>query len=308
MVVRNSLNKEEYKLLIESMGLSPIVSDLTDIVFQKYLKEKDNPYLIDNNKKTYVIVVDDKEYNKSFFNQLNVIINIVNEEDTVSKYLPKYSNWIEDTMIFDEIFIEIQVDYNSIDDIRELIAHELTHSFEDYNRKKKSNNSFGDVNYNYFSVFTPELNNIIEKFGKNDKLNKLVYFIYYLLEPEKKANVTQLYFELKKLKLNKEDIVNGNYKSLTFYKIYDNINKYSFGLLNSLNDNEIELLKEFVKESYFSNLYSESNDIFINRLYKFFKEKSERALNKMRKITYLYFDNLNENHKTSTIYKKIFNL
>jgi hypothetical protein len=294
------MNSERFRLLVESKGIPSGIITLTNIIYNKYINYPTNEIMKDkNNNERYSILVNKNELEYPFFDKLFIYINIVNNEQS-SYYGHTLSNWDEINKIYETININIFILKNNISDLKELISHELFHAYEDYKRKLNINKGFKDINQNNISIETDELQKIKSKFSNNDKLNKLSYFVYYMLNIEKRANISQLYFELKKYNLTKKDINSGIYKNLTFYAIYQTIKNDAEKLINSLNDDEINLFGEYIKNSAINNLYSVDKIAFKKRLIQYFKKESENTLKKMRKIMieYLEDENLMETKKS----------
>lgn len=278
-------------LLYESLGLPKVVYDLTELIYKQFLNYNEDLILQTSDRKVYVIKLNKKDYENSFFNELKLSVEITNNDiSDDSRYIPEINGWNDIEKIFNVVKIRIIVNIENKNNIKELIAHELLHAYDDYKTKLNTNIGFIDGNSNYFTINTPELNQIFNKFGDDRKLHFLAYYVYYLLEPEKRANVTQLYFELQKHKFTKEDITSEKYKTLTFYKNYLNINENAENIVNYLNENELSLFKEFIKNSYLVSLYSKSDDVFKRRIIKYFKEKSETTMRKMQKIMMQYLN------------------
>ena len=294
------MNSERYRLLNESKGIPSGIIELTKTIYNKFINYPSNEIIKDNNNnKRYSILIDKNEISYSFFDKLFIYINIVDVEQS-SYYKHTMSDWNDVDKIYEKIHINIYITKNKINDLEGLISHETFHAYEDYKRKLNSGKGFNDINQNNISIETDELQNIKNKFGNNEKLNKLSWFVYYMLNIEKRANVSQLYFELKKFNLTKKDINSGIFKNMTFYHTYETIKNESEGLINSLNDDELILFGEYIKNSAISNLYSTDKIAFKKRLIQYFKTESENTLKKMRKIMieYLEDENLMETKKS----------
>jgi hypothetical protein len=281
------MNSERYVLLNESKGIPNIIKMLTDVVYNKFMNYPEDQIIKDNN--LYSILINKNEFKYPFFEKLFVFINIVDNEQS-SYYKHTMSDWNDIDKIYKNIHANIYITKNNIDELKELISHELFHAYEDYKRKLNSDKGFKDIDQNNVSIETDELQKIKNKFGNNDKLNKLSYFVYYMLNIEKRANVSRLYFELKKNNLTKKDINSEIFKKLTFYIIYQNIKNESEGLINSLNDDELNLFGEYIQNSAINNLYSNDKIAFKKRLIQYFKTESENTLKKMRKIMIEYLE------------------
>jgi hypothetical protein len=300
-----------YILLNESKGIPLIVKDLTNNVIDNFLKNPEE-FLFEKQKDRdiYSIIISGNNVEKPFFSKLYVYITIFKDLNKDSYYKYDLSKWNENLKIFDKVMIEINITNDEIDELKDYLTHELIHAYEDYNRKLNTNKGFSDLEKNTFSLETPEQQTAKENFGNNDKLNLLYHYTYYLLHPERRANIGAVYFELKKYKLTKEDIDNGDYKKLFYYKLYQKINDGISNLVNSLNDEEIKLFGEYIKKSSIKNLYSDNVNLFKRRLIDYMKKRSEETLYKMRKITYEYLsdNNLMENNSFENERKKLLKL
>jgi len=284
------MNADRFIYLTEAKGIPNIIKLLTDKIYEKYINYPKNEIIYDNDEYRYSIKIDKNEIENSFFENLFLYIILTNNKSKSSYYKHNLSNWNDKYKIFDKIIIQIFLVKENLDDLKEIISHELHHAFEDYKRKLNTNKNFKDVDSNLISTETDELITISNKFKNNYKLNKLSAFIYYLLNIEKKANISRLYYELKKYNLTKKDINNNEYQKLFFYKIYKEINNSTESLINSLNKEELNLFKEYIKHTSINNLYSNDDNIFKKRIINYLKNNSEETLKKMRKIMIEYLE------------------
>jgi hypothetical protein len=292
---KSKLNSERYFYLEEAKGVPNILKIMSDNIYDKFINYPENEIEKINNNFRYKIEFNKNELEYSFFEKLIIYITISNDNDESSYYNYSKSNWIENKKIFEKIVINIFILKNNINDLSDIIMHELLHAYEDYQRSL-NNVGFNKMNPNKISIETDDLKKIKEKFGDNNKLNTLAYYVYYLLNIERNAYVSQIYSELKKYKLTKNDINREKYKELTFFKTYLVINNYSEQYVNSLNNDELKLFAEYIQHSAIKNLYSVNNNIFKKKLINYFKSESEKTMKKMYKVMveYLEDDNLME--------------
>jgi hypothetical protein len=290
-----NMDFDTFVLLTESKGIPQIVKNITDILISKFFKnsrkfllKKDLEYNI------YLLKFSHEDLNELFFHDLFVYLYVYDEftkKDSFYNY--NINEWNENFKMFNQVVIRIYINKNEINDLSRILAHELIHAYEDHCRIIKTNKGFLNINPDEFSLETVKQIEIKEKFGDNPKLNKLYYYTYYLLFPERRANIGAIYYELKEFELTKQDIDDGKYKDMLYYKIYLQIKENISNLMKSLTDEEAKLFGEYIKGSAFKKLHSNNLQLFKQRIIVNFKKYSEETMFKMRKLTYSY---LSDNH------------
>ena len=283
------MNLDEYVMLSESMGVPIEVYDLTNKLVKSFIKEKNKRNkIVDKDGINFSYIFNSSTIKDSFVDEIFLQVNI-SSKDFNSFYNYNLSNWDNINKKFKNLVIKISLSFENIKDFKEIISHELLHAFEDYKRRIGDNMGLTKLDGEYTSFQTKTLTDISINFTK--PLKYIEYFLYYLMSIEKRANVTQLYFELKKMDFNIEDIKSKRYKELSFYKIYNNIKDNGDLILNSLNDEELKLLNEHIsKIKPLKSIYSKDNNKMISNLKKYFKLESEKVLKKMNKVLLLYID------------------
>lgn len=270
-------------------------------------------YIVDNILNIYkkeTSIDSEKISNDLFFNKLNLYFDINNKNIIEGSYKIGFENdednikydldrWNNDNKKFN--FIEITVynfdDPNSewqVDDLAEILTHELTHAWDDYILRLEGTSSLR--NKKLSNDFNKELNNLREKilldsifnFDKNERdkykeyLNKdiplLKDVLYYLDKNEQNAYISQLNQVLKNKKFeNTKDLVNYlNNKSVTYYNY-----KVLFELFH--NDEYINKLIELgLKKSSINKLKKQSHEAWnkiVNHLYHILEDHKIKPLN-----------------------------
>ena len=283
------MNMNECIMLKESMGVPIEVYELTNKLVKSFIKEKNKRNsVVRGDVMEFSYVYDSSPIQNTFVDEIILFLN-VSSKDLNSYYDYKLSNWISKDKRFKKIFITISISFENLKDFKDIVSHELLHAFADYKRRIGDNMGLTKLDGEYISFQTKDLTNISKNFTK--PLKYIEYFLYYLMSIEKRANVTQLYFELEKMDFNIEDIKNKRYKELSFYKIYNNIRNNGDLILDGLNDDELKLLNEYIgKIKPLKSIYSKNNNKLIYNLKKYFKSESEKVLKKMNKVLSLYID------------------
>ncbi len=286
----------DMNLVLESMGMPEAVREITDIAYGKL---ENIEHKIKTGRKMFDIIISKNETRQAFFNKLLIIIDIVAEDEDISRYIPIINGWDDVNKTYNIVKIEIKTTKENSLDIKELIGHELLHAYTDYKQKLNTDKGFNERNPNYITFNTEELNKIRNKFNGNIVLNKLIYYIYYLMQIEVNANVLQLYYQLEKLKKNKNyktsaeelyAIKHGSFEDLDNYLIYSIINNNSEYYVNSLTKNELDLFGEYIKHTAINSLYSTDDKAFKKNVISFLMNKSTNVMKKMKKIVAEYIN------------------
>jgi len=272
-------------------------------------------YIIDNIKDIYkdkTSIDSSKIADNLFFDKLNLSFGFNKEEDSEinGEYKIGYKNdddneeydlekWNINDQKFN--FIDIII-YNfddpssewQVDDLAEMLTHELTHAWDDYILHKEGNSSLRNKKIsNNFNKELKEINDkllldSIFKFDKNERdlyisyLNKdmplLKKIIYYLEKTEQNAYISQINQVLKNKKFeNSKDLIKYlNDKCVTYYNY-----KTIFELFHD--DEYINKLIDLgLKKSSINKLKKKSHEAWnkiVNHLYHILEEHKEKLLN-----------------------------
>lgn len=210
-------------------------------------------------------------YPENFKNVENIFFNklIIYMSDKINSTYNPYTavyNEEDDKIEFVELIINVNGDDN---ELRRKIEHELTHAFEDYNRKQFFSKSLKEIlDENYI--------NALKKLSSNDVIeNQVARFIHYLNKQEINANMGAFEAALHNKNIKTYDEGVKLVKNTSIYKHYEDLakvledvieKKYSKDVINILCD-------EFRKYDEYKN---ETNNRIIksleNKLIKFFKK------------------------------------
>lgn len=228
-----------------------------------------------------------KHFENIFFEELIIIYNT-----TCNSYYDLSSKYNNDTKLFNQIKIYINNEENkTYNDILVSVVHELTHAWEDYNRRIKDDklslyNLTNTTNYkelishinsfNDFSDLCAKILYMFKGFEKNAYLSELSCV---LTDTDKKIN-------------NYKDALNIFYKTNTFQEYY---------IL-------YEAFKKFYNEHDFVNYYQKNvENITANKIFKKLNNQFIKVFNKISsivpKIFYNYCLNKEEQEKNNKLIK-----
>jgi len=308
-------------ILDEEIGIPDDFPILIKIINKIYLNYPKNEMLKNDNGNIEFILLINKDdilkhltdiglkdkIKKFFFNGLNIHIIKTNNNGT-SKYIANKVKWDSVNNILDIIYIKITLNIGD-DDFITSLNHELLHAYQDYQTRLKTNNQSLEYNQKHYSTSTPEQLEISKNFSKDSPLDICEKFIYFLLKNERGANVSELYHEMERQNITREKINNGEYKKLKEFQNYTTIYENSDKLINNLDLNELNILKRFIRETSISRLISENDEVFKKRLINYFKDSSQKTLNKFYRLMSKYLDDnekkQNEKYNTPSTLKII---
>lgn len=164
------------------------------------------------------------------------------------------------------------------------LMHELTHAYEDYNRRTNKNKSLSDkvLDNGYY------LNNSVGNYDNEKKY--ISYILYYLTDFEVNAHLSQLKGELQncdKYFVNIQQIVDFLRKT-DVYKRYSLIKTYIDFFSNISDEESQSIVLSWVSD--LSNLKFRTYKNFVNYINKKY-DKIERHMNRfIPKIAYEYLD------------------
>ena len=272
-------------------------------------------YIIDNIKDLYkqetnIKIDSSKISNNLFFDNINLYFTKNIKDVIEGEYKIGYKNdddneeydlkkWNINNQKFD--FIDIII-YNfddpssewQVDDLAEILTHELTHVWDDYILHKEGNSSLRNKKIsNNFNKELKEINDkllldSIFKFDKNERdlyktyLDKdmplLKKIIYYLEKTEQNAYISQLnqFLKNKKFEETKDLVKYLNDKCVTYYNY-----KTIFELFH--NEEYINKLIELgLKKSSINKLKKKSHEVWnkiVNHLYHILEDHKAKSLN-----------------------------
>ena len=273
------------KILNEAKGIPDIIKYLVPFVSDEIIEE------YNTGKKDFKLKLSqaDLGLNDLYFKYLNIDFKI---EDNPYGGAYNYTNsaWDNKKKIFNTVEINLSISKDMFNQLNSLLAHELLHSYEDF-KTRMSDKGFLNRTPNQL---TPDASNLLpieEKYQDHPKIQSLIQSIYYLMSVEKRANVASVYHDLENYNFTL-DSYNNNKTSLRMYYIYDNILNQAPKIVDSLNDYELDGIREYIQQSsiaYVGN-NKKDNNRFKNDFKKYLVDNSGYCLKKIDNIVNYYLD------------------
>lgn len=145
----------------------------------------DFDHSIDDKDFVYKLTKDElqKRYKNLFFKELDIYCN----SDCQTGYETKKSEFNNKTLQFDLIVIYINInDYHTEEDVTTCLMHEITHAWDDLNRKLNKTDDLLYINSHGYK-------DVIKKFNSKDFMEQFVANIIYSFSPiEKNAYISEL--------------------------------------------------------------------------------------------------------------------
>ena len=247
----------------ESLGIFNCCREIVDYVIsdlEKYIEEKN--VIIDSN--------DIKDLNNKYFKKLNIVFKEDKSNTIHGEYLTGYlddsndalenSRWDKENNIFNFINIVLyNCDILYINEVAEILTHELIHSWDDYILHSKSFSSLRNKTIDY-DEYKKSFDELKRNLYKNDNTIKNINFIdrllYYLNKFEMNAYIGQLSTELGN---NKYDDIKDVVKAIqnnSIYKTYKLIYTVAFIddgkwlVDNGATKSQVNKIKKLVKQAY----------------------------------------------------------
>lgn len=267
------------ELLFEKNGVYDGCYELS-----KYINDYIQKYYVKGDIEQFEFHKKDLNFPNIFFETL--IIDIDTTSDDGGEY--EDNEELNSEKLFDEVYINIYL--KNISDLTDILMHELTHAFNNWNMLKKKNRNY--LNMGESSLYD-KLN---PKLSKNEIDHKIKSIIYFTLGYEQNAFFAQIKAELQKYK---SKIKNPNdalsiLKQTSIYTVYERIYDY----INNEEFNDLKINNQIVKT--YNDLYETNYDF--DKIIKILKRKVTKSFNKLQSnIGKLCCENLN-----NSIYTKDF--
>lgn len=253
------------KKLFESYGLFENIEEVVDKIYYDVLLKNKTELIIDNN---WIH---------------NIEILYINDDNLILKAGYNF----RDSKLKNNKFNPLGLIVNNacIDDknIKSILAHELQHAYEDYNRRVNNKLSLYDVVYNF-------------QFPKNKpgtykgNKNKLSYILYFIRKVEQNGYISQLNKELKQNR-NKFVYIDDIYNFIKTTDTYDNYScciKWIDDIINVKNKQEQENILQYCEEL---SVYKFNT---FNQLTKFLITNKNKILKKFYNIVpKIIYNNIN---------------
>ena len=269
----------------ERFGLFYGCQEMTEIIIKKikyYWETKSNEY--PNGFGFEMLPKDFNDIDNVFFSVLRIYVtNAFN-----STYNPNVTVYNEDVHKLE--YVEIVINVNGDDnELQRKIEHELTHAFEDYNRKVFFSKSLREIlDENYIKAIKKMSN-------MNNKLEEIqsARFIHYLNKQEINANMGAFEAALHNKKFDKYEDGMKLIKATNIYKHYKDLAEVLELMIEKKLEKEViddicNCLRSY--DEYKNHTNSQIIKSLENRLRKFFKK-----FNKMiPKLVYDKLSNVND--------------
>jgi hypothetical protein len=287
-----------HKILTEAKGMVEGSDEIIDVIMNKIQQETQNGL---NEMQVKVTTQDFSNLQiQPFFEEILVLIDYKKEpkEGIKGVYSDKYNELTDDNSKLKAVVITFIMhgDYKQlIYQLQPLIAHELLHAYENFQRIKKTGKNMQtaseELNYaNNQRVLQ------IAKTTNNDIIQQLSYTLYYCISFEKNAYTTQLKQQMKNLRNN---ITNADdaMQTLQYTQIYQGYITIGQNL-NYIIANK-DKYKEDIEEWY--NLVYNKN-LSYGKILRRLRNLYNKTWNKMRKSIASYIKSLYENNSVTCTY------
>ena len=259
-------------IILEKYGVYDGCEELAQFISDKVEKEgMDNQYEFTKDELL--------KFSNIFFEK--IIIDIDTFEDKGGEYLDNEE--LNSNLLFDEVIINLYLNENHLNKVKETLMHELTHAYNNYIMILKGDNG-------YIKTSKSLLYQNIQKPSSNDNEFLLKKALYLLLGYEKNAFFAEIKDELSQ---NKEqiktpyDALNILKKSL-IYQAYKNLDKQINDFFdNKLSENDIKEI-----ETAYIKITQEKKTA--NQIFKTLRSLSKKTLKKLdNQLPKLCIENLN---------------
>lgn len=251
--------------LFESYGLFENIDEIIDQIYYDILLKD----------KTEIIIDNDWIY--------NISVLYLEDKDLLLRAGYLYKKSILKNGKFNPLALVINKKHINDKNIKSLLAHELQHAYEDYNRQKNNNISVKDmVDKLQFK------NNNVGSYKGNK--NKLSYIYYFIRKVEQNGYLAQLNKEIRQNK-NKFIYIDDVYNFIKTTDIYDDYSscvKWIDDIVQITDEEEQEKILQYSKEisHYKFNTF--------NQLVKFLNTNKNKILKKFYNIVpKMIYQNIN---------------
>jgi hypothetical protein len=259
-------------IILEKYGVYNGCEELAQFIYDKVEKEgMDNQYEFTKDKLL--------KFSNIFFEK--IIIDIDTSEDKGGEYLDNEE--LNSNLLFDEVIINLYLNENHLNQVKEILMHELTHAYNNYIMILKGDDG-------YIKTSKSVLYQNIQKLSSNDNEFLLKKALYLLLGYEKNTFFAEIKDELSQ---NKDkiktpyDALNILKKSL-IYQAYKNLDKQINDFFyNKLSENDIKEI-----ETAYVKITQEKKTA--NQIFKTLRSLSKKTLKKLdNQLPKLCIENLN---------------
>lgn len=239
------INESKQYILLEKYGLYDGCIELSNFIIKKIKSKynhKEQVFRIELRKS-------DLNFNNIFFENIQLTINFEKNIKTNGGYYLE-SDFNKNTLLIKLVKIDLNLNLNSWEsDIKNILYHELTHAWDDYNSYLQNKEGLLKVNIN--SKYNNYLNG---KLSKNNVKQILSDILYHLNDIEKNAYIAELRADLE----NNENIIHGPKEA------YDIIKK-SMAYQNVMT----------AKDIIYGLKNNEYNEDITNAIYDYYRELNE---------------------------------